>query len=59
MFDLIQLPTEEFKTNKIEIHPELHELHYFIPKPSAPYVYGIINLPKGNSFDCEARLVIE
>lgn len=59
MFDLIQLPTEEFKANRIEIHPERHELHHFMPKPCAPYEYGIINPPKGNDFNCEARLVTE
>lgn len=56
MIDAIQLPTEDFERKRTELHLEFQESFNFLPKPTAPYVYGIIDIKKINVFNGCATL---
>jgi len=59
MIDAIQLPTEDFKRETTELHLEFQEEFYSKPKPTVPYVYGIIDIKKENVFTGCAVLVTQ
>lgn len=59
MIDAIQLPTEEFKKERTEIHLEFQENYQSNVTPTVPYMYGIIIVKEVNDFVGTATLAIK